>query len=99
MQGSGATELATKVQCTPDTAIVAGTLKPKEEVDDSVPMDMKIRCPCGSSLFTESMIKVCSSCFIVNSISITFLFGARILSFSNFLMLSLPYPCVTHTLI
>ncbi|XP_021734204.1 E3 SUMO-protein ligase SIZ1-like [Chenopodium quinoa] len=57
MQGSGATDLASKAQSTSDTATPTITLKPKEEVDDSLHVDMKIRCPCGSSLLTESMIK------------------------------------------
>uniref|UniRef100_A0A803M7Y4 Zinc finger PHD-type domain-containing protein n=1 Tax=Chenopodium quinoa TaxID=63459 RepID=A0A803M7Y4_CHEQI len=57
MQGSGATDLASKAQSTSDTATATITLKPKEEVDDSLHVDMKIRCPCGSSLLTESMIK------------------------------------------
>lgn len=56
MQGSGAaTDLASKVQCTSEAATI--TLKPKEEVDDSLPLDFKIRCPCGNSLPTESVIK------------------------------------------
>lgn len=58
MQGCGATDLASKAQCISDSATTATiTLKPKEEVDDSVHVDMKVRCPCGSSLMTESMIK------------------------------------------
>lgn len=65
MQGSGATDLASKAQCTSDSATATITLKPKEEVDDSLHVDMKIRCPCGSSLLTESMIKVYASCFLV----------------------------------
>ncbi|CAO2812943.1 unnamed protein product [Amaranthus hypochondriacus] len=69
LQLSGATDLTSNLQCTSDSAI--GTLKPKEEVDGSLPVhvpvlvpvpipipEMKVRCPCGnSSLHTESMIK------------------------------------------
>lgn len=57
MQGSGATDLASKAQCTSDSATATITLKPKEEVDDSLHVDTKVRCPCGSSLLTESMIQ------------------------------------------
>jgi hypothetical protein len=40
-------------------------LKPEEEVETSIYSDMKICCPCGSSLPTESMIQVnCYFCFI-----------------------------------
>lgn len=74
LQLSGATDLTSNLQCTSDSAI--GTLKPKEEVDGSLPVhvpvlvpvpipipEMKVRCPCGnSSLHTESMIKVCVPC-------------------------------------
>lgn len=52
MQGSGASDLASKEVGISDT-----TLKPKEEVDKSFQMDMKVRCPCGNSLLTESMIR------------------------------------------
>lgn len=53
MQGSGATDLASKGPGTSDS----GTLKPKTEVDDSFQLDMKVRCPCGNTLLTESMIR------------------------------------------
>ncbi|KAL9272730.1 E3 SUMO-protein ligase SIZ1-like protein [Drosera capensis] len=53
MQVSGASNLATKPQATSDSS----TLKPKEEVDDTYQLEMKMRCLCGSSLLTESMIK------------------------------------------
>lgn len=53
MQDSGATDLATKGPGVADSS----TLKPKEEIDDSYQLDMKIRCLCGSSLLTDSMIK------------------------------------------
>ncbi|OVA18127.1 zinc finger protein [Macleaya cordata] len=53
MQISGATELASKGQS--DSDVDNG--KPKEEVDNSVQLDMKVRCPCGTSLPTESMIQ------------------------------------------
>lgn len=50
---SGATDLASKIQGGSDI----NNVKPKEEVDDSYHLDMKIRCPCASTLVTESMIK------------------------------------------
>ncbi|XP_019052840.1 PREDICTED: E3 SUMO-protein ligase SIZ1 isoform X2 [Nelumbo nucifera] len=53
MQVPGATDLASKGQSGSDISNV----KLKEEVDDSFQMDLKIRCPCGSSLATESMIQ------------------------------------------
>ncbi|KAL9240994.1 hypothetical protein vseg_015154 [Gypsophila vaccaria] len=56
LQGCGATDLASKVQGTSDTSHTV-TLKPKEEVDDTFNLDMKVRCPCGNSLLTESMIR------------------------------------------
>ncbi|KAG8644574.1 E3 SUMO-protein ligase SIZ1 isoform X2 [Manihot esculenta] len=53
MQISGATDLASKGQGVLDSskAITKG------DVDDSFHLDTKVRCPCGSSLETESMIK------------------------------------------
>lgn len=53
MQVSGATELASKGPG------VSGSCNPsvKAEIDDSHEVE-KIRCPCGSSLRTESMIEV-----------------------------------------
>ena len=53
MQIPGATDLASKSQSSSDISQV----KPKE-VKDSYQLDMKVRCPCGSSLLTESMIQV-----------------------------------------
>lgn len=53
MQVSGASELASKSQGFSDSTNV----KPKEEIVDSYHMD-KIRCLCGNSLPTDSMIKV-----------------------------------------
>lgn len=53
MQVSGATDLATKGPSVSDTSNV----KPKEEIDDPFQSDSKTRCPCGSSLLTDSMIK------------------------------------------
>lgn len=53
MQVHGATELATKFPNGSDS----NNLKPKEEVDDSFQLDMKVRCPCGSSLLSDSMIQ------------------------------------------
>lgn len=55
MQISGATtDLASKGQCISDCSNV----KVKGEIDDPFHSDMKVRCLCGSSLETESMIKV-----------------------------------------
>lgn len=57
MQISGAPDLASKSQ-----GISDGTkAKPKEEIVDSHHMD-KIRCICGSTLPTDSMIQVCTAC-------------------------------------
>ncbi|KAJ6803556.1 E3 SUMO-protein ligase SIZ1-like isoform X2 [Iris pallida] len=53
MQLPGATDLASKGQSSSDI----NNVKPKEEVVDSYQLDMKVRCPCGSSLPTESMIQ------------------------------------------
>ncbi|XP_043700650.1 E3 SUMO-protein ligase SIZ1-like isoform X2 [Telopea speciosissima] len=50
MQIHGATDLASKGQSCSD-------VKLKEEEVDSFQLEMKIRCPCGSSLATESMIQ------------------------------------------
>ncbi|KAH6765574.1 DNA-binding protein with MIZ/SP-RING zinc finger [Perilla frutescens var. hirtella] len=52
MQISGSADLASKSQGFSDSTVV----KPKEEIVDSYHMD-KIRCLCGSSLPTDSMIK------------------------------------------
>ncbi|XP_077233010.1 E3 SUMO-protein ligase SIZ1-like isoform X2 [Tasmannia lanceolata] len=52
MQVHGATDLASKGQ----NGSNLSNVKPKEEIDD-FQLDMKIRCPCGSSLPTESMIQ------------------------------------------
>ncbi|KAI8525930.1 hypothetical protein RHMOL_Rhmol13G0269000 [Rhododendron molle] len=52
MQVSGATDLASKGQVLSDSS----NARRKEEVEDSYQMD-KIRCPCGSSLQADSMIK------------------------------------------
>lgn len=54
MQVSGATDLASKGQCVSDSSNV----KIKGEIDDPFLSDTKVRCLCGSSLETESMIKV-----------------------------------------
>ena len=62
MQGSGASDLASKEVGISDTP-----LKPKEELDKSFQMDMKVRCPCGNSLLTESMIRVSAPCCNLNS--------------------------------
>uniref|UniRef100_A0A2P2KGJ4 E3 SUMO-protein ligase SIZ1 n=1 Tax=Rhizophora mucronata TaxID=61149 RepID=A0A2P2KGJ4_RHIMU len=54
MQVSGATDLASKGQSVLDSSNV----KIKGEVDESFHSHINIRCLCGSSLETESMIKV-----------------------------------------
>lgn len=53
MQSPGATDLATRSNSGSDF----NHTKPNQEVDDSYPME-KVRCLCGSSLTTESTIKV-----------------------------------------
>lgn len=53
MQTPGATDLASKSQSSSEI----NQVKPKEELKDSYQLDMKVRCPCGSSLFTDSMIQ------------------------------------------
>lgn len=58
MQVSGAADLVSKSPVISDSS----SIKPKEEVLDSYHID-KIRCLCGSSLPTDSMIKV-HICFI-----------------------------------
>ncbi|GER51093.1 DNA-binding protein with MIZ/SP-RING zinc finger, partial [Striga asiatica] len=52
MQFSGAADLASITQAISDSA----SAKHKEEAEDSYPME-KIRCVCGSTLATDSMIK------------------------------------------
>lgn len=54
MQVSGATELATRSQGVSEGSNV---IKLKEEIEDSYQPE-KIRCPCGSTLRNDSMIKV-----------------------------------------
>lgn len=54
LQLPGATDLASKGQ----SGLDINDVKPKEEVDDSFQAVLKIRCPCGRSLATESMIQV-----------------------------------------
>ncbi|KAF6150463.1 hypothetical protein GIB67_030264 [Kingdonia uniflora] len=53
MQVHGATELASNRASASDI----NNVKPKEEPNDSFQLDMKVRCPCGSSLLSESMIQ------------------------------------------
>lgn len=62
MQVSGATDLASNGQGASDCS----NIKIKAEFDDPYRSETKVRCPCGSSLETESMIKV----WIVPSICI-----------------------------
>ncbi|XP_020241341.1 E3 SUMO-protein ligase SIZ1-like isoform X2 [Asparagus officinalis] len=52
MQVPGATDLASKSQSSSEI----NQVKPKEEINDLY-QDMKVRCPCGSSLITDSMIQ------------------------------------------
>lgn len=54
MQSPGATDLASAGNSGSETNRVKRT----EEVDDSYQMDMKVRCPCGNTLPSESMIQV-----------------------------------------
>lgn len=60
MQVSGAPDLASKSQGVSDSSNV----KLKEEVVEEPYHLDKIRCPCGSSLQTESMIKVLHPSFL-----------------------------------
>ncbi|KAE8677227.1 E3 SUMO-protein ligase SIZ1 [Hibiscus syriacus] len=53
MPVSAATELASKGQGMSDSS----TIKIKGEVDDSFQTDIKVRCPCGSSLETDNIIR------------------------------------------
>lgn len=53
MQVSGSAELASKSEAVSDNSNV----KLKEEIEDSYQVE-KIRCPCRSTLPTDSMIKV-----------------------------------------
>ena len=52
MQDSGATDLASKSR-----GVADGSTMLKEEFED-VRLAEKVRCPCGSSLQVDSMIKV-----------------------------------------
>ncbi|XP_022756087.1 E3 SUMO-protein ligase SIZ1-like isoform X2 [Durio zibethinus] len=53
MQVPGATELASKGQDVSDS----NNVKLQGEIDDPCQLDMKVRCPCGSSLDNENIIK------------------------------------------
>uniref|UniRef100_M4ES26 Zinc finger PHD-type domain-containing protein n=1 Tax=Brassica campestris TaxID=3711 RepID=M4ES26_BRACM len=53
MQVSGASDLASKGQVSSDTS----TLRVKGEPEDSFRQEVKVRCVCGSSLETDSMIQ------------------------------------------
>lgn len=59
---SGATDLASRGQVASDCS----NSKFNGEMDDPSHSDTKVRCPCGSSLETESMIKVKRSFSLVN---------------------------------
>ncbi|XP_010922534.1 E3 SUMO-protein ligase SIZ1 isoform X2 [Elaeis guineensis] len=52
MRAPGAADLAPRNQ-----SGSANNVKPKKEVNDYSKLEMKVHCPCGSSLFMESMIK------------------------------------------
>ncbi|KAJ0979333.1 hypothetical protein J5N97_014807 [Dioscorea zingiberensis] len=52
MQSPGATDLATRSNSGSDFDV-----KPNVEMDDSHQVEMKVRCPCGDSLITETMIQ------------------------------------------
>ena len=54
MQVSGATDLASKGQGVSDSS----NMQVKGETEDSLQLDMKVRCLCGNALQTESTIKV-----------------------------------------
>lgn len=54
MQVSGASDLASKAQVSSETS----NLKVKGEPVDSFRPQVKVRCVCGSSLETDSMIQV-----------------------------------------
>lgn len=54
MQVSGATDLASKGQGVSDSS----SAKIKGGIDDQFQSDTKVRCFCGSSLASESMIQV-----------------------------------------
>ena len=84
MQVPGSADSASRGQSGSDLNFV----KPKEEFDDSK-LDMKIRCLCGSSLASESMIKVYSPFFGVCMIKChVHLFLPLISNFSLFLTIS-----------
>ncbi|XP_020579589.1 E3 SUMO-protein ligase SIZ1 isoform X2 [Phalaenopsis equestris] len=53
MQQSGANDLASKNTCISDVK----TVNPPEEREDLSHLDMKVRCLCGGSSFSESMIQ------------------------------------------
>lgn len=60
MQVSGATESASKGQGVSDSS----NGKIKGELEDPFQSDMKVRCPCGSSLESENIIKVMTMSFM-----------------------------------
>lgn len=59
MQVSGAPDLASKLQGFSDSS----SAKIKDEIEDPYRMD-KIQCPCGSTLQTDSMIKVLDTSYL-----------------------------------
>lgn len=54
LQQSEGAELASKGQCATDCIKVEVT----DEIDNTICSDMRVRCPCGSTLETDSMIRV-----------------------------------------
>lgn len=92
LQVSGAIDLASKSPGASDSSNV----KSKGEIDDPHQSDMKIRCLCGSSLETESMIKVIvQHVFHFLNISCTFLFLVVYFIISCFLHGSFCFCCIS----
>ncbi|KAG1337991.1 putative Elongation factor 1-alpha [Cocos nucifera] len=59
----------------------ANNVKPNKEVNDYSKLDMKVRCPCGSTLHMESMIKVRCTFLLFNG----FIEGLSIIVFVSWL--------------
>lgn len=62
MQVSGVSDLASKGQVSSDTS----NLKVKGEPEDPFQPEIKVRCVCGNSLETDSMIQVTSDKLVVS---------------------------------
>lgn len=54
MQVPGATDLASKSHSSSDF----NPLRPKDEIDDSYQLNGKVRCLCGGTIMTESVLQV-----------------------------------------